>query len=74
MRLHSKECGALVHIEFIAIDVAIFTRSMFFGPPLRSLVDYNMERGGMPLHHTVGVNCINGATTENQGSSARCMG
>ena len=27
-----------------------------------------MERGGMPLHDAVGINCKKRATTENQGS------
>ena len=31
---------------------------------------YHLEKGGMPLHDTVGVNCKNGATTENQGAGA----
>ena len=28
---------------------------------------YHLERGGMPSHDAVGINCKNGATTENQG-------
>ena len=28
----------------------------------------------MPLHDVVGINCKNGATTENQGSSVKYMG
>ena len=34
---------------------------------------YHMERGGMPLHDGVGINCKNGATTENQGSGVEYM-
>ena len=30
-----------------------------------------MERGGMPLHDAVGINCKNGATTENQGTDVK---
>ena len=26
---------------------------------------YHMEKGGMPLHDAVGINCKKGATTEN---------
>ena len=33
-----------------------------------------MERGGMPLHYGVGINCKKGATTENQGSGVKYMG
>ena len=32
---------------------------------------YHMERGGMPLHNAVGINCKKGATTENQGSGVK---
>ena len=33
-----------------------------------------MERGGMPLHDAVGINCKKGATTKNQGSDVKYMG
>ena len=33
-----------------------------------------MERGGMPLHDLVGINCKKGVTTENQGSAVKYMG
>ena len=33
-----------------------------------------MERGGMPLHYAVGINCKKGATTENQASGVKYMG
>ena len=35
---------------------------------------YHLERGGMPLHAAVGINCKKGATTENQGSGVKYMG
>ena len=35
---------------------------------------YHMERGGMPLHDAVGINCKKGGTTENQGSGVKYMG
>ena len=35
---------------------------------------YHMERGGMPLHDAVGINCKKGATTENQGSGVKYKG
>ena len=34
---------------------------------------YHLERGGMPLHDAVGINCKNGATTENQGADVKYM-
>ena len=35
---------------------------------------YHMERGGMPLHDAVALNCKKGAPTENQGSGVKYMG
>ena len=35
---------------------------------------YHMQRGGKPLHDVVGINCKNGAATENQGSAVKYMG
>ena len=35
---------------------------------------YHIERGGMPLHEAVGINCKKGATTEDQGSGVEYMG
>ena len=32
--------------------------------PYCGLADYHLDRGGMPLHNTVGVNCEKAATTE----------
>ena len=34
----------------------------------------SLERGGMPLHDEVVINCKNGATTENQGAVVKYMG
>ena len=45
-----------------------------FGPLFLAMVDYHLEKGGMPLHDVVGVNCKKDATTENQGSDASYMG
>ena len=38
-------------------------------------MDYHSERGGVPLHAAVEVNCNMGTSTENQGSGAwpRCL-
>ena len=33
-----------------------------------------MERRGIPLRNAVGINCKNGATTENQGAGVKYMG
>ena len=41
-----------------------------FGRPSHALVDYHLERSGMPLHDVVGVKCKSGATTKNHGAVA----
>ena len=56
-----------------------FTRPFLFGPvffrtALPCSGGYHMERGGIPLHDVVGINCKKGATTENQGSAFKYMG
>ena len=45
---------------------------VFFRTALPCSGGYHLERGGMPLHDAVGINCEKGATTENQGP-ARCQ-
>ena len=47
---------------------------VFFRTVLPCSGGYHMERGGMPLHDVVGINCKKGATTENQGSAVKYMG
>ena len=41
---------------------------VFFRTALPRSDGYHLERGLMPFHDAVGVNCKKGATTENQGS------
>ena len=48
--------------------------TVFFRTALPCSGCYHMERGGMPLHDAVGINCKKGATTENQGSAVKYMG
>ena len=48
--------------------------TVFFWTALPSPGDYHLERGGMPLHDAVGINCKNCATTENQSSGVKYMG
>ena len=44
---------------------------VFFRTALPCSGGYHIERGGMPLHDVVGINCKKGATTENQGSGVK---
>ena len=44
---------------------------MFFWTALPCSGGYHLERGGMPLHDVVGINC---EKTENQGTDVKYMG
>ena len=44
---------------------------VFFRTALRYSDGYHLERGGMPLHDAVGINCKKGATTEYQGADVK---
>ena len=48
--------------------------AFFFLPSSRTLVDYYLERGGMPSHDAVWVNSKKDANTENQGAGAGYVG
>ena len=56
-----------------------FTRPLLLGPvffrtSLPCSGGYHLERGGMPFHDAVGINCKKGATTEYQGADVKYMG
>ena len=54
-----KEWRALVHMQLqFLLGTVISDR-----PPVSG--GYHMERGKMPLHDAVGINCKNGASAEN---------
>ena len=48
--------------------------AVFFRTVLPLSGGYHLERGEMPLHDAVGINCKKGATTENGGSGVKYMG
>ena len=48
--------------------------TVFFRTALPCSGGYHMERRGMPLQDSVGINCTKGATTENQGANVKYMG
>ena len=48
--------------------------TVFFRTALPCSGGYHMERGRMPLHDAVGINCKKGATTEHQDSAVKYMG
>ena len=51
-----------------------FLALVFFRTALPCSGDYHLERGGIPLHDAVGVNCEKGATTENQVAGVKYVG
>ena len=72
-----KEWRALVHMLLNEFHAAIFTWLCVLSdrPPMLWWLSHGeMERGWMPLHDVVGINCKNCATTENQGSAVTYMG
>ena len=46
----------------------------FMRPFCLALCSRALERGGIPLHDAVGINCKKGATTEHQGACVKYMG
>ena len=44
---------------------------VFFRTALSCFGGYHLEKGGMPLHDAVGVNCKKGATTKNQDAGVK---
>ena len=56
-----------------------FTRPFLLGPvffrtALPCSGGYHLERDGMPLLGSVGINCNKGTTTENRGAGVKYMG
>ena len=52
----------------------ILLGTVYFPTALPRSGDYHLERGGMPLHDAVGINCQKRATTENQGAEVKFVG
>ena len=55
----------------MSFTLPFLLRPVFFRTALPCSGGYHMERGGMPLHDVVRINCNKGATTENQGSAVK---
>ena len=47
---------------------------VFFRTSLPCSGGYHLERGGVPLHDAVGINCKKGVTNEIQGADVKYMG
>ena len=54
-------------------QVAIFACPLFLQTALPCSGSYR-ERGGMPLHDMVGINCKKGSTSRNQGADVKYVG
>ena len=69
-----KEWRALLHLWMINFNAAIFHMSLHsLRLPSFALMNYHLERGGMPLYDADGINCKKGTTTENQDTGAGYM-
>ena len=53
---------------------AILLGPVFFRTALPCSGGYHLERGGLPLHYAVGINCEKGTTTENQWADVKYVG
>ena len=60
--------------ELVAYVCERTTGNVFFRTTLQCSGGYQLDRGEMPLHDAAGINCRNGATTENQGADVKYMG
>ena len=72
-----RKIGKSVEPWYIC-NLMSFTRPLLLGPVFFRAAfpcsgGYHLERGGMPLHDAVGINCKKGATTENQGAGGKYM-
>ena len=56
------------------LHAAIFAWPVFFRTSLPCSGGYHPERGGMPFHDSVGINCKTGATIENEGADGKYVG
>ena len=63
-----------VHMRLNEFHVPFLLGLVVFRTALPCSGGYHLERGGMQLPDAVGVNCKNGATTENQGAGDKYMG
>ena len=66
------QCGTTIHL--CILDFTSLLDTVFFRTDLPCSGGYHMERGGMPLHDAVGINCNKGAITEHQDSAVKYMG
>ena len=64
-----------MHMQLNEFYAAIFLLSpVLFRTALLCSGGYHLERSGMQSHDAVGINCKEGATTENQGAGVKYMG
>ena len=68
------EWRALVHMQLNEFHAAIFAWPCVLSTALPCSGGYHLERGRMPLHDAVLINCKKGATTEYYGADVKCIG
>ena len=69
-----NEWRALVHMDLNEFHAALLLGPVFSWTTLPCSGGYHLERGGVPLHDAVGINCKKGATAEKQGAVVKYMG
>ena len=59
--------------NWMSITRPFLLSPVFFRTALSCFGGNHQERGGMPLHDAVGINCKKGRTTENQDAGVKYM-
>ena len=72
-RSERVECPSWYICNWMSISLKCLLGPVFFWTALPCSGGYYLERGGMPLHDAVWINCKIGSTTENQGSAVKYM-
>ena len=70
-----KELRGLVHMQLNELHAAIFAWPCVLSDRPAVFWCYHLDRGGMPLHDVVGINCEKAQLhTDNQGADVKYMG
>ena len=72
--VNAKKIGKSGEPNLISFTRLFLLARVFFRTALQCSGGYHLERGEMPLHDEVGINCEKGATTKYQGADVKYMG
>ena len=66
-----KKWRALVHMQLNEFHAAFYPSPLFFLTAFPCSGGYHLERGLIPLHDAVWINCEKDATTENEDADVK---